>query len=574
MSAPTGRTWRAACPNCGAPVEFRSAASASAVCSFCRSTLVRDGEALRRIGTSAEVIDDHTPLQLGVTGRLDGQDFALVGRLQMGTEDGPWNEWRAVFADGHEGWLSEDNGRYVFAFDAPLADAPPLLDRMTPGSPVTVAGTRWRVASNVPARLLAAQGELQAPPPADRAFTVVDVRNERDEVGTLAADDAGGVTWSVGRPVALSALKLVGTRETDEKTLAARSEPCPNCGTPLSPTLTTAQTIVCPSCKSVVDLSKGLGPDMAHYAQENAGGAGPRIPLGSTGTLSMGGSAAIAWQAIGYQERRELDPDPGDEPTWHEYLLYHRTEGFAFLVETPGGWSWARVLTGSPEGSGGGVTWNGHRFDKLYEYDSSVTYVLGEFYWRVERGQRTHHADYAGRGGAEGWRLNAERTARELTWSGGSELTVAEVAKGFGLTGDAATMLGRFDAAGARGAGRMPPGRDSRALRAMDDRGFEAARSDGGGGGLGGGGLGGGGLGGGGGGNWHWLVILLVVLLVIVIVSTCHHDSCQFEIDHYGVNSPEYRLCRVRASSASTGSYGGGYGGSYGGYSSGGGGHK
>ena len=32
------RAYRAACPNCGAPVEFRSAASPFAVCSFCRST--------------------------------------------------------------------------------------------------------------------------------------------------------------------------------------------------------------------------------------------------------------------------------------------------------------------------------------------------------------------------------------------------------------------------------------------------------------------------------------------------------------------------------------------------------
>ena len=74
------RAYRAACPNCGAPVEFRSPASAFAVCSFCRSTIVRDGEALRRIGKSAELFDDHSPLQLGASGRLDGLGFTLIGR--------------------------------------------------------------------------------------------------------------------------------------------------------------------------------------------------------------------------------------------------------------------------------------------------------------------------------------------------------------------------------------------------------------------------------------------------------------------------------------------------------------
>ncbi len=114
--APTPqRAWRAACPNCGAPVDFASAASASAVCGFCRSTLVRDGEALRRIGLSAELFDDHSPLQLGVRGTRQGLDFTLVGRLQYAYEGGTWNEWHALFDNGRSAWLSEDNGAYVLS---------------------------------------------------------------------------------------------------------------------------------------------------------------------------------------------------------------------------------------------------------------------------------------------------------------------------------------------------------------------------------------------------------------------------------------------------------------------------
>lgn len=86
MATTPPRAYRAACPNCGAAVEFASAASASAVCSFCRSTLVRDGEALRRIGTSAELFDDHSPLRLGAGGKRQGLAFTLVGRLQYAYE--------------------------------------------------------------------------------------------------------------------------------------------------------------------------------------------------------------------------------------------------------------------------------------------------------------------------------------------------------------------------------------------------------------------------------------------------------------------------------------------------------
>ena len=106
MATAPQRAWRAACPNCGAPVEFLSSASASAVCGFCRSTLVRDGEALRKIGTSAEVFDDFTPLAIGASGTYQGTSFMLVGRLQFGTDDGPWNEWHALFDNGRSGWLS------------------------------------------------------------------------------------------------------------------------------------------------------------------------------------------------------------------------------------------------------------------------------------------------------------------------------------------------------------------------------------------------------------------------------------------------------------------------------------
>ena len=54
-----------------------------AVCTFCKSTLVREDDALRRIGQSAELFDDHSPLALGTRGRYQGEPFLLVGRVQM-----------------------------------------------------------------------------------------------------------------------------------------------------------------------------------------------------------------------------------------------------------------------------------------------------------------------------------------------------------------------------------------------------------------------------------------------------------------------------------------------------------
>jgi ribosomal protein S27AE len=534
MATAPQRAWRAACPNCGAPVEFLSPASASAVCGFCRSTLVRDGEALRKIGTSAEIFDDFSPLDIGASGSFQGTSFMLVGRLQFGTDDGPWNEWHALFDNGRSGWLSEDNGRYVFAFDAPAPADAPRPEGLQAGAPVTVDGRRWQVASVVQARLLAAQGELVDPPPADRAIVVSDLRNAADEVGTLQAVDGAALGWSVGRSVRLDDLKMSGLREAGiggagEKTIKAQSPPCPNCGAPLHITLASTQSVVCDSCKSVVDLSQGIGPDMAHYAQVNR--LEPGIPLGTTGTLPIpSGAAPLPWQVVGYMERVELMDAGSDEAeAWREYLVWNRTEGFAFLVDTNEGWSVSRVITGAPELRGDQASWYGITYQRRWTYASETTYVLGEFYWKVEARQRTEHQDYDHVAMNHRDMLSLERSANEVTWSAGESIPPRVLAAAFGLSPQQTAAIdrtGEISIGDIVGSGKLL--------------------------------------------TWPRLLILLVA--VILMVAWCSQDGCRNQRRTFGANSLEYQQCRSRSAAGAGVFYG--TGGSWGGYSSGGGGHK
>ena len=50
-------------------------------------------------------------------------------------------------------------------------------------------------------------------------------------------------------------------------------------------------------------------------------------------------------------------------------------------------------------------------YRKLYDYTGQITYVLGEFYWRLTRDQRTANTDYAGhrRGSREAAEPRADR---------------------------------------------------------------------------------------------------------------------------------------------------------------------
>ncbi len=523
------RTYRAACPNCGAPVEFRSAASASAVCSFCRSTLVRDGEALQRIGVASELFDDHSPLQLGAAGRYQGLAFTLVGRLQLGYAEGSWNEWHALFDNGKSGWLSEDNGAYVFSFDAPLSEAAPAADELHVGERRLADGRAWDVASVTTARLIAAQGELPFPPRLQGEFVVADLRNAQGEVATLDYSTPGTVHWSVGRGVVLGELALQGLREVVEKTLAARGVACPSCGTALEVKLASTQSITCHQCKAVVDLSAGVGGELAHYTQTNSGhdGAEPQIPLGSTGTLTLGRDGPLPWTVVGYVERCDIPESSDDETTfWREYLLYNQKAGFGFLVDAEDGWSAVRPITGAPQVRGQQAQWDGASYALRYTYSAKATWVQGEFYWRLRQEERALVSDFNGTGSAARKRLSREATDAEVTWSAGEALDAATVAQAFRIPLAAQPGLAR----------------DASPLSQLGGASFNGTRLI------------------------VWAVVAIFVLLFLL--DSCS-DDCKDVKNTFGAASAEYQQCKRNASSG--GAYRGG--GSYGGYSSGGG-HK
>ena len=103
--------------------------------------------------------------------------------------------------------------------------------------------------------------------------------------------------WSIGRSVAISELAMTGLAAQAEKMLTGRAVACPSCGASLEVKLSATQAIVCHQCHAVVDVSGGVGGDLRHYAQAN--GTEPLIPLGRTGTLTLG-KTALPWQVVGY----------------------------------------------------------------------------------------------------------------------------------------------------------------------------------------------------------------------------------------------------------------------------------
>ena len=261
-TSPAQRHYRAPCPGCGAPVEFRSAQSTHAVCGYCQSTVVRQGEVLARLGKMSELFDDHSPLQLQCNGRYQNQGFTLVGRLQYQYAQGRWTEWIAFFDDGSTGFLSEDNGAYVFSRPSETGRSIPEAPQFRVGLHTAINGKPFTVASNEQVSLSSAQGELPHLPPLGSPFAMVELRSAEGKVLSI---DYGSTppTLSLGQSVLLDDLSLSGLREDNDQETKGRQFNCPHCGAPVAVTLASTKTITCPSCDSVIDMGQGLGEEFA-----------------------------------------------------------------------------------------------------------------------------------------------------------------------------------------------------------------------------------------------------------------------------------------------------------------------
>lgn len=404
-------------------MAFQSAQSTHAVCAYCHSSVVRTADALARLGRIADEFTDYSPLKIGATGQWRGKAFTLVGRLQLGNAAARWTEWQAVFDDQSLGSLSEDNGSFVFSVPRKVSGQLPAFKDWRVGRSHALGGETFAVSAVTEASVFGAQGELSHLPSPGQVFGVVELRNEAGSVCSIDYASEPPAVW-LGSQVALGDLKLAGLAGDAVRQDEGRHFNCPNCAARLEVKLDTTKSMSCPSCDALIDLSAGIGGELKHAIQDEP--VRPLIPLGSVGQLH-----GADWQVVGYQHRTGTEPGEDEVFGWQEYLLYHRQQGFQFLVDAEDGWSLVKPATGAPQVASGGksATYLGKRYQLQYSYRAETQYVAGEFYWKVERGQITENSDYA----QGGHLLSLEKSADEWTWSVGQRLDSAFVAKAFKL---------------------------------------------------------------------------------------------------------------------------------------------
>jgi hypothetical protein len=414
----------ASCPSCGAPVSFRSAASVYAVCEFCRSTLLRQGEDLENLGRMADLLEDASLIQIGTEGKFRGQHFGVIGRIQLKHESGLWNEWHILFDDGRNAWLSEAGGEYVVSAQVVVNEAIPDFETLSPEAVVTLAGRSFSVTDLETARCISGQGELPFKVEAGYDVNTADLRG-KDRFLTIDYSETPPLVF-VGHPTPYKDLNLANLREARDPgtggapTIKAKAFNCPHCAAPLTIHSAAIESLGCESCGSIIGVENENLRLLSRAAQTVH--EVPTLPLGSKGKLQ-----GVDWEIIGFLKRRTTVD--GIDYDWSEYLLFSAGEGFAWLVEDQGHWNYARTVSEIPRVSRGTekFKYQDCDFRRFNAGHAEVVYVAGEFYWRVSVGESCETEDFI----APPLMLSRELTNKEVTWSQGEYLSIETLQSAF-----------------------------------------------------------------------------------------------------------------------------------------------
>jgi len=406
-------------------VVFKSSTGEVAICEHCRSVVVRKDANVEAIGEMAVLPPDETPLQVGSHGSINGLGFTLLGRLRIQWSGGSWNEWFVEYGDQSRGWVGEAQGFFMVLRETPLTTAPPIgdLGAVTAGQQIPLNGGLYKVTDAKPVQCVGGEGELPEPVKAGEPWESVDLERTDGFVATLE-QGPGGLRLFEGRAATFEELAWQNLRALpgwngvpmDTQHHATLAQTCPSCGGVIG--LRAAgltMTAVCTHCGSVLDTSTPQLQVVQKAAAKRT--CQPAIPLGQRGNIQ-----GADWEMIGFMQRRDSGA------SWLEYLLYNPFHGFRWLTEYEGRWTWMDRLLVTPN-------LPASQFDDEEE-DSSVTYVEGEFYWQVRRGERSLVSE-AQRGSTL---ISRERYPglNEITYSSGYYVDGRDVRRAFNIAGPTA----------------------------------------------------------------------------------------------------------------------------------------
>jgi hypothetical protein len=416
----------AGCPNCGGQVEFRAGSSLLAICAHCSSAVARIGDditELEVLGKVAPLADLGSPISVGISGRYRGAPFRVAGQVQLDHGAGPWNEWYVVFDDETWGWIAEAQGRVYFTTGKDVPGLPPY-GRASPGTKLRVASFTLTVAERKRATFRTGSGELPFRVEPGKTFRYVDVQGPGGVFGTIDygdGDEAQAIF--LGEELEYDAIfdrSVLSEVKAGEALGHAMN--CPSCGAAVELMAPNeAMRVTCRSCDSLLDASRGTELHLLSSAKRR--GPDPIIPLSSVGTFD-----GTKYTVFGFLVR-SVTVD-GVRYTWEEYLLHAKGKGYRWLVFSNNHWTFVDPVNAADVEEGGRrLRHAGLTYRHFQSASAMVEHLRGEFYWKVEVGERAGTIDYV----CPPFMLTKEVTSDEVNWSRGRYLEKADVERAFRL---------------------------------------------------------------------------------------------------------------------------------------------
>ncbi len=384
------------------------------------------GASVERIGEMAALPPDLSPLQIGSHGVWNGVAFELIGRIRVEYDGGSWTEWFAEFADKRTGWVAETQGFFAISFPTDSKDKLPAIEQAPPGAKMQFADHAYQVIDVKSVVCLAGEGALPFAAPPGLTRQSVDLMAEDGSFATIDYPLGDPPELFAGAYATAESLQFTNLRPVPgwdgavaQTRHATNALGCPVCGAAVNLRASgLTMAAVCGSCGSVIDTANpNLG--IIQQADEKVRAIRPLIPIGQRGKIR-----GEEFECIGLIHRADK------YAMWSEYLLFNPWRGFRWLVTYNGHWSLIDRLLEIPKEDRHRVTLRGGRtFKHFAKADTRVTAVLGEFYWKVGRGEQSLLNDFV----APPFIVSSEKYPglREITWSTGVYLDAKEIATAF-----------------------------------------------------------------------------------------------------------------------------------------------
>lgn len=422
----------AACPTCGAELSFVSKASLYAVCSYCSSLSVRRDLDVEKIGEVSAIQEDLTPIQLDVKGRLKGQNFKVIGRIQVRFGRGTWNEWHLQTQKGEEAWLGEAQGNFVFTKRYKTPENLPQFESLRVGHQVKL-GRTFYVRDIKVGQVVSGEGELPFEVKGGYEAPSVDLVGSGKSFATLDYSEEPPILF-VGTYAKFDQLHLRGLRnpmEVAKPKADAGSLQCGSCGHPLeirAPGQT--QTIACPACSSILDAQDPQNKVIKRYQERLRPLV---IPLGQRGKLRD-----VDYTCIAVSERQGWYHN--ETWNWMEYLLWNPYHGYRYLSTYDGHWSLLETCTGMVSQGTGWASYEGEDYKDFQTTNATTTYAVGEFPFEVRRGDEVIAQDFIN----PPLMMSREESNDEIVWTKGEYVEPEEIGAAFGVSDDLAEPQGVF----------------------------------------------------------------------------------------------------------------------------------